>query len=119
MPTTPNLELPYPTSADTADVPRDLEALAAAVDSAVADGVLLAAGQYVPGGDVTVVLPPNAWVCPAAQDTNMAIGPVVAPASGRVLVKMRGGYIAIAATGTLLGGITTSLAGQPRRGPAR
>lgn len=33
MPTTPVLGLPYPTSADTADVPRDIKALADAVDA--------------------------------------------------------------------------------------
>lgn len=32
MPTTPILNLPYPTSADTADVPRDLQSLALAID---------------------------------------------------------------------------------------
>ena len=111
MPTTPNLGLPYPTLSLPADVPSDIEALAVKLDDVVDAGRLLAVKYFVPAGDQSYAAPPNTWVCLGAIDPNLNIGPVVAPASGRVLVEMRGGYIAANGTGIhVLGGITTSLA---------
>jgi hypothetical protein len=44
VPTTPNLQLPYPTATDPADVPRDLQALAEELDGIVAT---IAAGRAI------------------------------------------------------------------------
>lgn len=99
MPTTPNLGLPYPTLSLPADVPSDIEALAVKLGDVVDAGRLLAVKYFVPAGDQSYAAPPNTWVCLGAIDPNLNIGPVVAPASGRVLAEMRGGYIAANGTG--------------------
>lgn len=44
MPNTPTYNLPYPTLSDTADVPRDIQALAGAVDSAIGSAAAGAGG---------------------------------------------------------------------------
>jgi hypothetical protein len=113
MPTTPNLDLPYPTLADPADVPADIEALATKLDGTVELGRLLAVKTYIPAGNVDIGCPPAVWICPHGTDPNMEIGPVIAPASGRVLVKMAGGLIATNGGGAILAGITTSPAANP------
>ena len=43
MPATPNLALPYPSQSDTADVPRDIQALAVKLDASGAAGTSLPA----------------------------------------------------------------------------
>lgn len=71
MPTTPTLALPYPVSADTADVPRDIKALADALDAlAIAPAGVI---QMWPGGAA-----PTGWfllngqVVPAASNPKLA-----------------------------------------------
>jgi hypothetical protein len=56
MPATPNLALPYPTAADTADVPRDIKALADRLDI-VASGAVVTTlpGAPVDGQEVYYV----------------------------------------------------------------
>ena len=114
MPTTPNLELPYPTLSDTADVPADIEALAAAVDASLAAGRLLAVKYYAPAGAGGLAWGANVWVCLFGQDPNLSVGPVAASASGRVLVRMEGAAIgANGDTPGILGGFSTDPAGLP------
>jgi hypothetical protein len=56
MPTTPNYAFPYPTATDTADVPRDIQALATPVDTTIktidtkVSGLLFTIAGKVNGG---------------------------------------------------------------------
>jgi microcystin-dependent protein len=69
---TPILNLPYPTSADTADVPRDIQALAMAIDPL---------GTIPVGGLLlwpTAVTPSSAWLLCQGQSVDAATYPALA-----------------------------------------
>jgi hypothetical protein len=53
MPTTPNYALPYPVATDTADVPRDIQALATRLDDRTVIPRAVIAGQVAANGTIT------------------------------------------------------------------
>lgn len=58
MPTTPILQLPYPSSTDSADVPRDIQALAQKLDGAGAGGVFIVGEMRF----IAIANPPPGWL---------------------------------------------------------
>jgi microcystin-dependent protein len=75
MPTTPMLGLPYPDSLDTADVPRDIRALALAIE---AQGVLPAGVMQIWPGAAA----PAGWVLCDGQTVDAAANPKLAAIFG-------------------------------------
>src|SRR4029077_86633 len=55
MPATPNLGLPYPSATDTADIPRDIKALADKLDA----GAIFIVGEV---RLIAVPAPPSGWL---------------------------------------------------------
>ena len=118
MPTTPILNLPYPTGADSADVPRDIQALATAIDPLghVPPGFM---GMWPSGG-----APPTGYLVCNGQQVPAATNPGLAALLGQVggnvtLPDMRdlfpvgaGASYAVGATGGA-NSVTLSVAQMP------
>jgi hypothetical protein len=117
MPTTPNLALPYPAETDTADVPRDIHALATKLDLSGSAGTVLPAsptdGQeyfYVANAANGVVWHLRYRAASASPYKWEYVGGsalVSSPASGSITTQTPG-WVALTAGPT----ITLPLAGQ-------
>ena len=74
-------------------------------------GQLMAEKVYAPSAGVELAFPSNTWDYP--DTTNLAIGPVVAPPSGQVIVKAHGGVIQVNGLAQTFVGVNTSASGTP------
>lgn len=89
MPTTTNLELPYPTLADTADVPGDIQALADQLDKVIPQSgseawQYTATGIMVAGNTSTVhyVNAPPGWLDDPEYPTWFVVATITAGPGG-------------------------------------
>ena len=111
MPTTPNYALPYPTLSDTPDVPRDIQALASKVDTAI-----LATKNAFQAADTNIDKRLDAIVADIADlevrvpDHKTAIGKdsCTANANGRALVDHNSGFVPSVIVATVMENVGSS-----------